>query len=296
MLYDRPYMQEPSFRNEVQALKWIIIANVAVFFLAQILVEWFRSPFLYEIFSLSWGQIRSGFIWTIATYSLIHQGFAHILINMIVVFLFGRTLQSQIGGQKLLELYVISVLFGALLWLPVNLSLNTIVMGASAGAAGLITAFCLRHLNQRITILLFFILPLSLTGKQMMAFFLGWELIGFLFYEMGPMVSFWPFFFNGVAYSAHLGGMLGGFLFYRYLLDRESIFRRRGPLIEVPQWVRKRAKGASSKPSFKINISNRNQLKTEVDRILDKINSEGFGSLSEEEKRTLDRAKDILSH
>jgi len=36
-------------------------------------------------------------------------------------------------------------------------------------------------------------------------------------------------------------------------------------------------------------------LRTDVDHILDKINSQGFGSLTEEEKQTLDEAKDLLS-
>ena len=32
----------------------------------------------------------------------------------------------------------------------------------------------------------------------------------------------------------------------------------------------------------------------EVDRILDKINEKGFGALTQQEKRTLDEAKDVL--
>ena len=40
---------------------------------------------------------------------------------------------------------------------------------------------------------------------------------------------------------------------------------------------------------------NRRDLKVEVDRILDKINSEGFGALTPDEKRLLDSAKDLLS-
>ena len=39
----------------------------------------------------------------------------------------------------------------------------------------------------------------------------------------------------------------------------------------------------------------RETLRAEVDRVLDKINSQGFGALTEEEKRLLDEAKDLLS-
>jgi hypothetical protein len=38
----------------------------------------------------------------------------------------------------------------------------------------------------------------------------------------------------------------------------------------------------------------KDHLQKEVDRILDKINDHGFGSLTMEEKRTLDQAKDVL--
>ena len=48
-------------------------------------------------------------------------------------------------------------------------------------------------------------------------------------------------------------------------------------------------------PSYHVNRSVRpSDLQKEVDRILDKINSSGFGSLNQEEKSTLDRAKDII--
>ncbi|AWT59928.1 MAG: hypothetical protein DF168_01126 [Candidatus Moanabacter tarae] len=295
MLYDRPYMQTPPLRNDVQAIRWIIIANAAVFLVAQIPIN-FGSTFLHEIFHLSWSNIRSGLIWCIATYSLIHADFFHILATSLLVFFFGRPLQTQIGGNRLLEIYVTSVLFGALFWLPVNLTSQGSVVGSSAGALGIATVFCLSNFNQRINLLLFFIMPVTITGKQMIAFFFGFDLIGFLFFEMGPLQSVSPLFSKGIAYSAHLGGMIGGYLFYRYRIDRKSLLRRRSPLIEIPLWVKKKAKKSPSKPNFRINILNRKQLKTEVDRILDKINTSGFGSLSEEEKQILDRAKDTLNH
>jgi hypothetical protein len=49
-----------------------------------------------------------------------------------------------------------------------------------------------------------------------------------------------------------------------------------------------------SKVSYKVNISNPVDLQREVDRILDKINDEGFGSLTNEEKLTLEKAKGLL--
>jgi len=54
-------------------------------------------------------------------------------------------------------------------------------------------------------------------------------------------------------------------------------------------------KSGAAAPSFKVNIGTRENLRAEVDRILDKINSKGFGALTAEEKRLLDEARDLLS-
>ena len=65
--------------------------------------------------------------------------------------------------------------------------------------------------------------------------------------------------------------------------------------VKAPKWE-KRAKATKTRTGnrFSINTRKDENLKAEVDRILDKINSKGFGALSEEEKKTLDKAKDHL--
>ena len=295
MLYDRPYMRYQESRRELPALTWIIVANVAVFLLSEILWRWFDSTFAVQYFSLSWENLRSGFLWTIATYSLLHGNFAHILLNMLVIFFVGRALQVRLGGEKLLELYIVATLVGAFLWLAFNLTSDLPVVGASAAAAGLITVFCLRYYYERLTLLLFFIIPIRATGRQILLFLLCWEGVGLLFFELGPATDLWPLFFDQIAYSAHLGGIAGGFLFERYLSRRESILKRKGPIVELPKWFRKRTSKPKPKRNYSVNITNRRELQSEVDRILDKINSQGFGSLKEEEKRILDQARDLLN-
>jgi hypothetical protein len=47
--------------------------------------------------------------------------------------------------------------------------------------------------------------------------------------------------------------------------------------------------------AYQVNLGSREDLRAEVDRILDKINSQGFGALTADEKRLLDEAKDLLS-
>jgi hypothetical protein len=59
--------------------------------------------------------------------------------------------------------------------------------------------------------------------------------------------------------------------------------------------MRRRPKEPEASAGYKVNISAPADLRLEVDRILDKINSEGFGALTDDEKRLLDEAKDLLS-
>ena len=100
----------------------------------------------------------------------------------------------------------------------------------------------------------------------------------------------------GVAHSAHLGGMLAGYLYYRLVHQREWLNPDGHADIELPGWFRKARKVTATTPSkFKLNLTNREDLRTEVDRILDKINSEGFSALTDDEKKLLDEARDQLS-
>ncbi|MEC7608937.1 MAG: DUF6576 domain-containing protein [Verrucomicrobiota bacterium] len=59
--------------------------------------------------------------------------------------------------------------------------------------------------------------------------------------------------------------------------------------------MKRRQKDESNNLSYSVNRASRNELQEEVDQILDKINNSGFGSLTDMEKATLERAKDFLS-
>jgi hypothetical protein len=155
--------------------------------------------------------------------------------------------------------------------------------------AGLFVVFACFYPNQPVTFLLFFILPVTLKPKYVAYFALSLDLAGCVFYEIMGVPS--PF---GFAHSAHLGGMAAGWIYYRYLHEANWRFPSRRSDIELPRWLKKQAKNPTP-AAYQVNVSNPGDLRAEVDRILDKINSQGFGALTTEEKRILDEAKDLLS-
>lgn len=300
MLYDRPYMREspedfaPSKTSMVTTL---IVITVAVFVAQQVMNVFFPgfggsdNRFMSDWFALSGEHFRELKVWTILSYGLLHStaGFFHILGNMLGLYFIGRIVEPLIGRERFLGLYVAGTLVGGIVYLLFHFNGGGLVVGASASVMAILAFFCLLYPERPITLLIFFILPVTMKPKWVFWGSLAISAGGLLFYEL-PGES-------GVAHSAHLGGLLTGILYFRYIHKRSgSLFTSSKPrtTVEEPAWFKRKQKAEHS-ISYKVNRSNRDELQKEVDRILDKINASGFGSLNDVEKQTLDRAKDILS-
>jgi hypothetical protein len=89
--------------------------------------------------------------------------------------------------------------------------------------------------------------------------------------------------------------MLAGWIYYRFIHARAGWDRAPGALFTWPDWLRRSKRTAPRTKGGGVKLGQRSGLRSEVDRILDKINSEGFGALTDEEKQVLDEAKDLLS-
>jgi hypothetical protein len=201
---------------------------------------------------------------------------------------FRRALLPDLGSARFIRLTVFSALLGGLTFILFHIGGPFAVVGASGIAMAFLTVFCLQKPFESITLFVFFLFPLELQRRYLLIGTLVLQLAFFGSELMGR-----PAF----AASAHLGGMLAGYLFHRKIvMDRPlfgSFFASRRPMQRVG--VERRRGARSSQPRYRVNIGNRVDLRGEVDRILDKINSQGFGSLTPEEKRLLDKARDILS-
>ena len=288
MLSDRPYMRRgfPQMDNTSMVIK-LIVVNVAIFLLQNVFVYALKSNLIEQYFALSTYAISRGYFWTLITYSFLHANFLHILINMLVFYFMGTQVESIIGPKRLLGLYFVSAFTGGLLWLLFHLNTPGLVVGASAATIGTLICFCALIPNQPITFLLFFVLPITMKPKWLAAIIVGFELFGLLFREIQGTSA------SDIAYSAHLGGALGSYLFYLLAIQRGFSLNSLIPWstkIERPNHRKKK----TFKGRFKVNLSEPTNVKEEVDRILDKINKQGFASLSQNEKDFLEKAKDLL--
>ena len=179
----------------------IIITNL-LFFLAVVFSGEGRYPFgdswevISDKFTYYLGLIPYYFPerpWTIVTNMFIHAGFWHFFGNMITFFFFGRALAMLIGHNKLLLVYFVGGIIGNALYLLLGDSLS-IAVGASGAVYAIAGALVVIVPTMRVAI--WGIIPMPL-WVAILVFFVIWSIPGFI---------------PGIAWEAHLGGLVVGLI------------------------------------------------------------------------------------
>lgn len=289
-----------SFREGSDMTKLIYI-NIAIFLAIKILVV---IGFLIGIDSL-YIQARnllavpsdtSAFLskpWTVFTYMFVHEGFLHLLFNMLWLFWFGRLFQENLTRARLSAVYVLGGLTGAAIYmLAYNIfpafqeaKFESIAIGASASVMAIV--FAVSFYNPQYKIYLFLIGPVKLIHIALISI-----IIDVISLPAG----------NAGGHIAHLGGALYGYLFainYRKNIDISSFFV--SIIGSLSAFV---SKIFSSKPKMKVhrgdnqannmNDKEYNARKKDdqdrINKILDKISKSGYDSLNKDEKEILFRS------
>lgn len=287
-------MSDNYDRRRTSVLTWLISLIVAVYVIEMALTRFLGPRFgLDGAMALSVPALKAGHLWTLLTYGFLHDpsNLLQVVSYLIVIYFVGRELLPLLGTRRFAGLYAGSLIAGALFWSAVHWRGPEALYGASAAASALVILYACFFPNREITLLLFFILPVNVRPKIVAYVMIALDLCGLVFYEVLGSAS--PF--GSAAHSAHLGGMAAAWVYFRYLHDAEWGTGGGGAAIELPRWVKQQSSAKAPAPAFSVNVGdNRSHLKAEVDRILDKINSDGFGSLSAAEKKVLDEARDLI--
>src|ERR1043166_2857600 len=150
MLEDRFYMRRPSFGSHRAA------------FGAQELVSSLSKFPVHDYFALSVEGLRHGYLWQLLTFQFMHGIVMHLVFNCLAIFVFGRDVEEALGRRSFLTLYFSSGVIGGLFQSLAGVLLGGwfagSVVGASAGAFGLVAAFAVLY-PERI-LLLFFVIPM----------------------------------------------------------------------------------------------------------------------------------------
>ncbi len=263
----------------------VLWVTIGVFALQIIFDSITRGGFVY-LFALRRSGLMSGMIWQPVTYMLLHGNWLHILLNMLVVFMFGRELERILGVRRFLLLYIGSGIMGGLGW--IMMSGSGYCIGASGGVFGLIGMYAALFPNRAITLLLFFVFPVSMRARTLAVILAAISLV--LMFDDG-----------NVAHSAHLAGGLAGYLFGAHLLRRARSGGNRGLRRSLANVVGGAMRHARLRPRLTVEYpAPTDDMKDEaidmeeIDRLLDKILLHGAGSLSTRERRILERASQEL--
>lgn len=304
MPLDRPYPRDDYPRERTSVLTWLISAMVAGF-VVQFATElpWVSAGRSAEHFlALSVPALQRGWFWTLLTHPFLHStGFiVHVIFNIFALYFLGRELLPMLGPRRFLGLLAGATVLGGLAWTATHWRFGggEAHVGATPAVAALFTVFACFFPRQPLSFLLFFVFPVTIRPKHLVLSFAAISGLGFLIYELpGAML---PLDIR-LSSSAHLGGMLAGLIYYRFVHETTWTFGRKGRDVELPAWVKRSKKTpAATASSLPMDVSTptppaKENIRAEVDRILDKINSEGFSALTAAEKAVLDNAKDLLS-
>jgi membrane associated rhomboid family serine protease len=290
MLEDRAYMRQPNYRSGWSGVTWLL-ASLVVVFVAQSFFEFYGNGalFLDRYLFLSAEGIRRGYVWQLFTFQFFHLNYLHLFFNGLFIYFVGRQVEEDFGTRGFWKLYLLSGVAGGLAHVGLGEAFPRFfggpVLGASAGASGLLALFALLHPDLEFYLMF---LPIPIRAITLLWIDLGISVLGVL----APG--------NGVANDAHLGGFLFA-LGYVYWVVRENpppweflVPRRRRSVDEdLRSYVRperlKPDKAGRSEPSGKEFISR------EVDPILDKISAHGIHSLTEGERRILESARNRMA-
>ncbi len=189
----------PNRSAGISPILVIIIVNVIVF-----AAELINQTSIYDRFGLipaTLGQQP----WTIFTYMFVHADILHILFNMITFYFFGTFTLQLIGEAAFLSTYFVGGIVGGLLFVAlasVTGTTDAMVIGASGAIFALGGLLMVMRPNARVVA---FPIPVPM---PLWVAILG----GFL------LVSFMP----GVAWQAHLGGIIYGAAVGLYFRRRET--------------------------------------------------------------------------
>lgn len=226
--------------------------------------------------------------WSIITYFFTHEGFLHIIFNMLFLYWFGRLIMDFLGNDRLISLYVIGGIIGGLFYMLIYNIIpfyadrvdGSLMLGASAGVFAVVVGAATFMPNHT-----FFLLFLGPVRIKYIAFF-------YVLLSLSRTIGS-----NAGGELAHIGGAVVGFFFIKQLQQGNDLGTS---VIQVIDWFKN-----LFKPSPKIKVTHRGNAKTkasskkastakaskteqeEIDAILDKISEKGYDSLTKDEKQKL---------
>ena len=280
-IYDREYYRDEDSFSWQPARQWsglnlIIVACVIVYVADILFIRVDPQYRIFRVLAANSSDFANPLRWfSFFTCAFAHSpiddpqrlGILHILMNMFVLWTFGRAVESRMGRTAFLILYLTSAVASSVLFTGIWTVIGrpTSVLGASGAVSAIFVYFVCW--NPRVTLKLFGVLDVP-----------AWAVgAGILLYDFVGSLSALFGSENRVAHEAHLiGAAIGGLAFYwgwpnASLLNKASFWWKTRHLRVVRAKEEKLEKVAS-----------------EADKVLEKVSRSGYDSLSAREKKILE--------
>lgn len=241
-------------------------------------------------------KVSRGQVWRLLTSAFCHNRFGiwHIAFNMLLLYWFGRTLESMYGSKEFLLFYCSSAIVASIAYCALQIVTEESIpaIGASGAVMGVMCLYTMWY--PRATINVMMIIPVEM--RVLLVLYVLYDLHPVLMQLSGSPI------YTGVGHAAHLGGLAFGYIYWRQSWRLAPIWNRvekRFTGKKKFQNSRSRAHGspailpfpnsnsASSNPSSKKAES---RFEAELDAVLEKISAEGEESLTDRDRKVLAQA------
>jgi membrane associated rhomboid family serine protease len=203
------------------------------------------------------------------TYGFLHdpQDVTHILMNMLVFWMFGRELEMRYGRTEFVVFYLVGIIIAGLAWSLIEAAsgVPSVLLGASGGVSALFALYAFNFPHRKVLFMFVIPMPLWLAAAVL------------LFFDVRHAMDK----SGHIAGTAHLAGAAFGALYY-WRHWRLSPWLSRLPSMPT---MRRR-------PALRVHEPDdaEDDLSARVDAILKKIQDEGQDSLTWNERRILEKA------
>lgn len=290
-IQNRKYMGENNQGSKARG--WSVVAKIVAFtvgvFALQLLT---RRPGEADSLAFQWLAaerdlvLSSGQVWRLLTYAFCHseQTLLHIALNMLALYFLGRVVAYKLGEREFLWMYLTAALFAGMLQVCSMALSRNIGQDWALGASGAVSAvFVIYALHYpKFKLYLFGVLPIQ--AGVLLGLVVAYDVSGFL----GLTPAFLVPEGTQVGHAAHLGGMVFGFLYFRWdmrITRWWDAIAKQALQVELPK-SDLRVFNPIDQPE--VDYSDR------IDDILAKIHREGEGSLTDRERRVLSQASEHI--
>ena len=248
------------------AIKLLVSVNFVIFILQSISAsESLFFPLFGLVPKLVWSELM---LWQPITYMFLHGGVWHVLINMFVLWMFGSELERLWGKNRFIKFYFFTGIGAGLVTMILNYNSMIPIVGASGAVYGILLAYGFIYPNRKVY--LYGIIPI-----KSIWFVIAVGLLAFISSINNS---------SNISHLTHLSGMVVAYLILKNPFELKTIW-----FSIQKKFVENKLK-KETKERFK-----RKKIELDLNFILDKINREGYESLTKEEQDQLYKSSKALS-